>query len=183
MPSTDGDRSKKAATVVAGSLDDAAYSSDDSDERLGVGGQNQGFKHMNANLGMRDVGGKPVVMKGDDTNVPFPRLCGATFSMSGQLVCFFSPLPHPAQVKYAAYSLSTRRQQPLFQTYQFTTYPRNYVMFEHFRNFLVQKSAAASSSNLSANNPNRAASALVQSAANRNYCQFIGTESRRLGWR
>ncbi|KAL1925163.1 uncharacterized protein VTP21DRAFT_46 [Calcarisporiella thermophila] len=28
----------------------------------------------------------------DDQNVPFPRMCGATFSAEGYLVCFFSPI-------------------------------------------------------------------------------------------
>ncbi|KAJ3028436.1 UNVERIFIED_CONTAM: hypothetical protein HDU68_001662 [Siphonaria sp. JEL0065] len=176
MASNEGEKpsSKKISATILGSYDDAASSSDDSDERLGVGGRQQApgaFKRLNQKLGMRDIGVAGNIGIKDDTNIPFPRLCGASFSMGGHLACFFSPLPHPAQVKYAAYSLSTRRQQPLFQTYQFTT---NYVMFEHFRNFLVQKSSAESSANLSGNNANRAASALVQSAANRNFANLLG---------
>ncbi|ORY37221.1 hypothetical protein BCR33DRAFT_466067 [Rhizoclosmatium globosum] len=166
LPATDG---LKVGSMNSNDMQDAGFSSDDSDERLDVGGRG-GYRHLKERRLMKESG--PT--SGSGANVPFPRLCGASFSMSGHLVCFFSPLPHPTKVKYATYSLSTRRQQPLFQTQQLTTYPRNYVAFEHFRNFLVQKATAGSTASLSNQKTGVAASALVQSAANRTFAGLLG---------
>ncbi|KAJ3073959.1 hypothetical protein HDU98_000261 [Podochytrium sp. JEL0797] len=138
-------------------------SSDDSDERLDIGA---GLMKPNR---MKDIGVNmgAGMHSNNASNVPFPRLCGATFSMSGKLVCFFSPLPHPTQVKYMAYSLGTRRQQPLFQTHHFSCYPQTLHMFHHFREFLVQQSSGSASTALGGKNSSTAASALVKNAAHR----------------
>ncbi|KAJ3205825.1 hypothetical protein HDU67_008623 [Dinochytrium kinnereticum] len=75
----------------------------------------------------------------ETSNVPYPRLCGATFSLSGKLVCFFSPIPHPHAVRYTAYTISTRNQQPVLQPQLFPIQPKSYGLYENYRTFLVER--------------------------------------------
>lgn len=73
------------------------------------------------------------------SNVPFPKLCGASFSPCGKLVCFYSPLPHPSVTKFTSYTLTTRNQQPILQSEHFTTQPKTYSQYENYRSFLLSK--------------------------------------------
>jgi hypothetical protein len=73
------------------------------------------------------------------SNVPFPRLCSATFSSLGQLVYFYSPLPHPSTSKFTAYTLASRNQQPILQSQNFKQQPRTYQLYENYRNFIMAK--------------------------------------------
>eukprot|EP00842_Homolaphlyctis_polyrhiza_P005824 jgi/Hompol1/6242/HPOL_004901-RA len=75
----------------------------------------------------------------DNSNVPFPRLCGASFTMSGKLVYFRSPLPHPSMTKFTAYTLSTRKQQPVLQSQHFQTQPKTYPLYENYRAFVLAR--------------------------------------------
>ncbi|KAJ3183949.1 hypothetical protein HDU85_001799 [Gaertneriomyces sp. JEL0708] len=74
-----------------------------------------------------------------EKNVPFPRLSGATFSPSGKLVYFFSPLPHPSTTQYVARSFVVRKQQPVVHTEHFTTHPESYAHYENYRAFILSK--------------------------------------------
>ncbi|TPX62836.1 hypothetical protein PhCBS80983_g00188 [Powellomyces hirtus] len=82
---------------------------------------------------------KEVIVGTESRNVPFPRLCGASFSPNGQLVYFFSTLPHPSTTKFTAYSLVTRNQQPVLQSQHFTTQPRTFSLYENYRAFVFTK--------------------------------------------
>ncbi|KAJ3158510.1 hypothetical protein HDU86_002735 [Geranomyces michiganensis] len=82
---------------------------------------------------------KEVIVGTESRNVPFPRLCGASFSPNGQLVYFFSSLPHPSTTRFTAYSLVTRNQQPVLQSQHFTTQPRTYSLYENYRAFVLTK--------------------------------------------
>ncbi|KAI9097374.1 hypothetical protein DFS34DRAFT_659789 [Phlyctochytrium arcticum] len=82
---------------------------------------------------------KEVIVGKDNNNVPFPRLCGASFSPTGKLVYFFSPLPHPSATKFTAYSLITRNQQPVLQSQHFNTQPKTYPLYENYRAFVLAR--------------------------------------------
>ncbi|KNC99973.1 uncharacterized protein SPPG_05348 [Spizellomyces punctatus DAOM BR117] len=82
---------------------------------------------------------KEVIVGKDNNNVPFPRLCGASFSPNGKLVYFFSPLPHPSATKFTAYTLVTRNQQPVLQSQHFTTQPKTYPLYENYRAFVLAR--------------------------------------------
>ncbi|KAJ3160265.1 hypothetical protein HK101_000934 [Irineochytrium annulatum] len=75
----------------------------------------------------------------ESANVPFPRLCGATFAPNGKLVYFFSPIPHPSTVKFTSYIIATRNQQPVLQPQYFPTQPKIYAVYETYRAFLLSK--------------------------------------------
>ncbi|ORX62877.1 hypothetical protein DM01DRAFT_267212 [Hesseltinella vesiculosa] len=76
-----------------------------------------------------------------DAKVPFPRLCGATFSGSGQLVCFFSNLrvrdpqskkDRPA--KDTTPSSNSSNAEYFEHTYHdFYKHPRSYEQFEEYK--------------------------------------------------
>ncbi|KAJ3354603.1 hypothetical protein HDU83_005054 [Entophlyctis luteolus] len=74
----------------------------------------------------------------DGGGIPFPRLCGAVFSISGHLVCFFSPLPHPTAVKFLSHGMGGQRPTTSNRGLN-VSHPRNFQMFQQYRNFLVQK--------------------------------------------
>lgn len=93
---------------------------------IGIGGMAMG-RHMESNH-----------EKGS-SSVPFPRLCSATFAPTGQLIYFFSPLPHPSNTKFTAYTLTTRNQQPILQSQNFSTQPKTYQLYESYRNFVLSK--------------------------------------------
>ncbi|KAI8614419.1 hypothetical protein BC830DRAFT_1212928 [Chytriomyces sp. MP71] len=130
--SVDGMGSHPASgkSAIPGSYDDTS-SSDGSDgrfesSRIGSGsGVRQGYQQDN---NFRDK-----------KNIPYPRLCGATFSMSGHLVCFFSPLPHPAATKFAVVAWSVRKQTSVATPINFTTQPASYSMYELYLSHLIEK--------------------------------------------
>ncbi|KAI8822647.1 uncharacterized protein EV422DRAFT_524852 [Fimicolochytrium jonesii] len=105
-------------------------SSSDSDMMSMVGGRNNSQEKRLM---------KDVIVGKDVSNVPFPRLCGASFSSGGQLVCFFSPLPHPSATKFTAYTLVTRNQQPVLQSQHFTAQPRTFPHYESYRAFIFTR--------------------------------------------
>jgi hypothetical protein len=77
-------------------------------------------------------------------NVPYPCLCGARFSITGILVYFQSPIPHPATSKFSSLVPSTRRMQPILQTQQiqpksFPSYGISPLIKERYRSFLLSK--------------------------------------------
>nr|KAJ3419066.1 hypothetical protein HK105_007445 [Polyrhizophydium stewartii] len=72
----------------------------------------------------------------DSSNVPYPRLCGASFSMSGHLVFFRSSLPHPSTTKFKAQIFSMRSQYPVRQLQAFTSQPKTLAQYFQYRNFL-----------------------------------------------
>jgi hypothetical protein len=82
---------------------------------------------------------KPFSKEKDSHNVPFPRLCGASFAQNGNLVYFISPLPHPSSTKFTAYTLTTRNQQPILQSQSFTTQPKTYALYENYRSFVLAR--------------------------------------------
>ncbi|KAL2918427.1 hypothetical protein HK105_201828 [Polyrhizophydium stewartii] len=90
----------------------------------------------------------------DSSNVPYPRLCGASFSMSGHLVFFRSSLPHPSTTKFKAQIFSMRSQYPVRQLQAFTSQPKTLAQYFQYRNFLQSRpprpgvSASAGSSEL-----------------------------------
>ncbi|KAI9328020.1 WD40-repeat-containing domain protein [Zopfochytrium polystomum] len=59
-------------------------------------------------------------------NTPYPRLCGASFSKCGKLVCFFSSFPHPKTTAF------TNRKT----AFHFDNHPKTFAHFESFREFL-----------------------------------------------
>jgi WD40 repeat protein len=75
----------------------------------------------------------------DGFNIPYPRLCGASFSPSGQLIYFFCPMPHPKVTKFNAFSLTYKNQQRIVQKQQFDIQPRNYIIYENYRSFILAK--------------------------------------------
>lgn len=72
----------------------------------------------------------------DDHNIPFPVICGARFSINGQLVCFFSNLRSPdvshsiTQVKSNSAVGSNRNIPTSSYTY---THPRSYDSWEQYK--------------------------------------------------
>ena len=82
---------------------------------------------------------REVIAGKDAKNVPFPRLCGATFSKTGKLIYFYSPLPHPSDTKFTAYTLSTRNQQPVLQSQHFITQPKSYPLYENYRAYVLSR--------------------------------------------
>ncbi|KAH6581141.1 hypothetical protein BASA61_009212 [Batrachochytrium salamandrivorans] len=75
----------------------------------------------------------------DNSNIPFPVLCAASFSMCGKLVYFKSPLPHPSTTKFTTYTLSSRNQQPVLQSQHFQTQPKTYPLYESYRAFVLAR--------------------------------------------
>ncbi|KAI8852976.1 hypothetical protein BC829DRAFT_34631 [Chytridium lagenaria] len=115
------------ADVLSKSLDESVSSNDEE------------AQHAGTRIKLK---GEPNMMSGispEASNIPFPRLCGASFSFSGKLVCFFSQMPHPNAVRYTAYSLSSRNHQPVLQPQMFPYQPKTYTLYESYRNFLVER--------------------------------------------
>lgn len=73
-------------------------------------------------------------------NVPFPRLCSATFSPSGTLVFFFSELSLPNSGDFTAYSVlsmtSTGSKQPVLRSRKYNEKPRSYSVYLPYRRFM-----------------------------------------------
>lgn len=62
------------------------------------------------------------------------------FSLTiGELIYFFSPMPHPVNTKFTAYTLTTRNQQPILQSQNFMSQPKTYQLYESYRNFVLNK--------------------------------------------
>ncbi|KAJ3320791.1 hypothetical protein HDV06_004802 [Boothiomyces sp. JEL0866] len=72
-----------------------------------------------------------------NNNVPFPVLCGARFSPSGDLVYFFSPIPHPSLSKFSQSGIAAKQNVQSANLY--TTQPKNYPLYESYRNFVLSK--------------------------------------------
>ncbi|KAJ3129777.1 hypothetical protein HK098_000147 [Nowakowskiella sp. JEL0407] len=106
---------------------------------VGAGTQssnNFGFGFEWRNKGEKIILADDIVGK-EFSKIPFPRLCGASFSHSGRLVCFFSQLPHPSTAKFTALTLTTRNQHPVFYPHQFNSMPKSYPLFESYIKFVA----------------------------------------------
>lgn len=78
----------------------------------------------------------------DNSSVPYPRLCGASFSMTGKLACFFSPIPHPSASSFSTFAFTTRKEQPILQSRKFKTQPKTFTVWENYRAFLLSQQQA-----------------------------------------
>ena len=132
----------------------------DRDPTPPVDESDESFSDENIHAGAIGIGGLAMGRHSDSTalekggnSVPFPRLCGATFSPTGQLIYFFSPLPHPSNSKFTAYTLTTRNQQPILQSQNFTTQPKTYQLYESYRNFVLSKAPKSRYMGVSSNIP------------------------------
>ncbi|TPX73910.1 hypothetical protein CcCBS67573_g04826 [Chytriomyces confervae] len=128
--SVNSTESKSAVLGVVSSCDEAS-TSDESEDQYEL--------RRRKNYTHEATYNSAAVSGGVFDNVPFPRMCGATFSMSGQLVCFFSPLPHPSAVKFHHVAFSTRRQHRGINRIPYNSHPRNYSIYENYRSYLIQK--------------------------------------------
>ncbi|KAJ3271608.1 hypothetical protein HDV01_006478 [Terramyces sp. JEL0728] len=110
----------KMSTTPEGLIDaglSTSSSSDDDDELLPLGPRVKPKKTF----------GKT------NNNVPFPVLCGARFSPSGDLIYFFSPIPHPSLSKFSQGGITPK------QSVQSAIQPKNYPLYESYRNFVLSK--------------------------------------------
>ncbi|KAJ3343652.1 hypothetical protein HDU93_007533 [Gonapodya sp. JEL0774] len=74
-------------------------------------------------------------------NVPFPRLCGATFAAgTGRLYFFKSPIPHPRDTDFLKRGVDDTDDKPRMQG---VSMPRNYPVYEEYRTFLLQNALVA----------------------------------------
>jgi hypothetical protein len=112
---------ESSASIYPNELNESS-STDDDDDVLTMGG------HL-----------KSLATEKDNHNVPFPCLCGASFSPSGQLTYFLSPLPHPSSTKFTSYTLSTKNQHPILQSQGFSTQPKTYALYENYRSFVLAR--------------------------------------------
>ncbi|KAJ3312276.1 hypothetical protein HDV04_003297 [Boothiomyces sp. JEL0838] len=72
-----------------------------------------------------------------NNNVPFPVLCGARFSPSGDLIYFFSPIPHPSLSKFSQTCITPKQNSQNATLH--ATQPKNYPLYESYRNFVLSK--------------------------------------------
>ncbi|CAJ0852094.1 9793_t:CDS:10 [Entrophospora sp. SA101] len=71
--------------------------------------------------------------KDDNNNVPFPMLCGARFSMNGQLICFFSSLRSPDASNQIT-SITSRNKIDSSMRSRYTyTHPRSFDSWEQYK--------------------------------------------------
>ena len=95
------------------------------------------------------------VTLGFDRCIPFPRLCGGTFSPSGminlsshllylgKLTCFFSPIQHPP--KSSATTPTKNKKQASILPRAYAEHPRDFQLYENFKNFsMISKGRKAS---------------------------------------
>ncbi|KAJ1548078.1 GATOR complex protein wdr59, partial [Nowakowskiella sp. JEL0078] len=115
----------------------------------GLSGFVYGLGLRNRASGERRFLGDVIVGK-EFSNVPFPRLCGATFNATGQLVMFFSKLPHPSSTEFIAMTLTTRNQQPVLQPHQFNFMPKSFPLYESYRRFVISSMRRTLSASLPA---------------------------------
>ncbi|KAI8802649.1 hypothetical protein BJ742DRAFT_832208 [Cladochytrium replicatum] len=72
--------------------------------------------------------------KSRSDGVPCPRVCGATFSVTGKLIYFMNPLPHPTELKITMITLETRNKVPRLQPRPWLTMPRNLTEYMYYLN-------------------------------------------------
>ena len=85
----------------------------------------------------RVFSGVGKIRREEGDNVPYPRLCGAFFSLDGKLITFFSPIPHPSNRKFFDRRDSSPYQKntAIFKTQQ----PRLLSQYAKYREFLVER--------------------------------------------
>ncbi|KAJ3287295.1 GATOR complex protein wdr59 [Borealophlyctis nickersoniae] len=142
MADNDGSLGFGGEIGFGGALDPDVRFNDDDDEDTTSSSDAEGLAVLGGRLKRKMTDKRmlqEVIVGRDNSNVPFPRLCGATFSANGKLVYFFSQLPHPSSTKFMAYTLTTRNQQPVLQSQHFDTQPKTYPLYENYRAFVLAR--------------------------------------------